>query len=156
MKKLLLLSLLLICFISCKQQNNDETDMSWDSQNIRMLNNADDSMFTSEADLKGYEGWSYGYKRLEGTTGVIGKWDDSYRYGKHIITLNTDGTFNYLSQSLDYDGNVISERKKNGKYELYIENEQYYIKVYDGNTTYDLPYRVSNKYFCHPASASPV
>jgi hypothetical protein len=159
MKKYLFLSLLSLLFLSCNTESNSINPLVFENNEI-------DSNFTcqiynntaGDEEIHVFhntrEGYLNGYKRLSGTTGVVGKWIKKYDTYSREVTLNTDNTFTMITT----EDNEID--KDSGQYEIIKENDIYYI-IIEWNfgskiKQYKLEYVVSDNYFCHEQSGCPL
>lgn len=153
MKKILFLIFFLILvlslfFISCS--NNSSSNKDFDPNGIATKNNATDDMFgRTEKTNKlitvpnGYA--SYGWFRVDGTSGILGTWDYYTGAGPDLhdhLTFNADGTYTYIANNASYIDNISDI------YKVYIENDVYHIIIWNGSRGYKNTYLASDNYLC--------
>ena len=124
-------------------------------------NNATDTMFRVSGNNNAVDvsslNWLNGYIRSGTGTGLIGTWSRSYDINysnqrEETLTFNVNGTWSCVTNYVKR--NEIN--RSNGTYEVYINNGQFYIRVFWSTREYNLKYVVSNSYLCHETSGCPI
>ena len=78
-----------------KKQKTQQTTCAWNEDNISLINNATDNEILQSVQKGTYFD---PYERIEGTTGIIGKWQNKNSNALHIWTIDEQGVSTMYSE----------------------------------------------------------